>query len=190
MREVELKSVVDDVAARRARVESAGGSVVYSGRLLDVRYDHPDLSMSARDHVLRLRVYDDGSARKAYLDWKGETRYEGGFKVREEVSTSVGDPDAMAEILERVGLVVTMETDRNIAQYQLAGSVVRFEEYPSMDPLVEIEGEPEAIERAIQLIGLPREGFTAERLPEFVARFEDRTGRKAALSKRETGGNQ
>ncbi len=182
MREVELKSVVDDVPARRARVEAAGGRLVYAGRLLDRRYDFPDRSMTLRDHVLRLRIYDSGDTRTAMLDWKGETRYERGFKVREEVSTPAEDADALSQILELLGFVVTIEVNRQIAQYELAGSVVRFEEYPEMDPLVEIEGTPEAIESAVAVIGLPRSGFTSERLTEFVARFEERTGRRALLS--------
>src|SRR6266540_4653588 len=107
MREVELKSVVDDVAARRAQVEAAGGRLVYVGQLVDLRYDLADHSMSVRDHVLRLRVYRDDAGKRAHLDWKGETRYEAGFKVREEVSTEVTDPDALNEILVRLGFVVT-----------------------------------------------------------------------------------
>lgn len=182
MREVELKSVVDDVTVRRSLVEAGGGRLVYSGRLRDVRYDFPDRSIAARDHVLRLRVYEGNSGRQAHVEWKGETRYEDGFKVREEISTSAGDPDALAEILVRLGYVVAFEISRQVAQYELEGAVIRFEEYPDMDPLVEVEGTPAAIERAIQAIGLPRNGFTAERLLEFVVRFEARTGRRAVLS--------
>ncbi len=188
MREVELKSVVDDIAARRATVEAAGGRLEFSGRLLDVRYDLADRSLAGRDHVLRLRLCDGGGARRASLDWKGETCYEQGFKVREELSTSVGDYEAVTEILMRLGFVPTIEIDRQIAQYELRGAIVRFEEYPDMDPLVEVEGTPEAIEQAIVEIGLSRHGFTSERLPEFMARFEARTGRRAALSQAELSG--
>ena len=126
--------------------------------------------------------------RRATLDWKGETRYEQGFKVREEISTSVGDYESVTEILLRLGFVPTIEIDRRIAQYELGGATVRFEEYPDMDPLVEVEGTPEAIEQAIVAIGLSRSGFTSERLPEFMARFEARTGRRAALSQAELSG--
>jgi predicted adenylyl cyclase CyaB len=182
MREIELKSVVDDVHARRAIVEAAGGRLIYAGRLLDRRYDFPDRSMTARDHVLRLRLYDSGETRRAVLDWKGETRYEHGFKIREEVSTGVENADALAQILEALGFVVTAEVDRQIAQYEIGEAVVRFEEYPEMDPLVEVEGTPEAIESAISVIGLPRTGFTSERLTDFVTRYEARTGRRSILS--------
>ena len=51
-----------------------------------------------------------------------------------------------------------------------------------MDDLVEVEGERAAIERAIALLGLPREGFLTDRLPDFARRFEARTGTRAALS--------
>ena len=183
MLEVELKSVVDDVPARRAAVEAAGGTLVFEGRLLDQRYDLADRSMLLRDHVLRLRVYETLDLRQGYLDWKGETRYEDGFKLRDEVSTPVDDPAAFATILDRLGYVVTSEIDRQIAQYELAGATVRFEEYPEMDPLVEVEGSPEEIEKAISLMGMSRVGFTSERLLEFATRYEARTGRRAILGR-------
>jgi predicted adenylyl cyclase CyaB len=182
MREVELKSVVDDVGERRARIETAGAKLVYSGRLLDRRYDFPDRSMALRDHVLRLRIYENGDGIRAVLDWKGETRYEHGYKVREEISTPAEDADALANILKMLGFIVTAEVDRQIFQYELGEATVRFEEYPLMDALVEIEGSPEAIESSIAAIGLPRTGFTSERLADFVLRFEARTGQRAILS--------
>ena len=61
MLEVELKSVVDDLPRRRAAVEAAGGVLVFSGRLEDRRYDTADRALTARDHVLRVRVYRDTS---------------------------------------------------------------------------------------------------------------------------------
>src|SRR5688572_33325968 len=117
MLEVELKSVVDDVAARRAQIEAAGGRLVYSGRLIDVRYDFRDHSMALLDHVLRLRVYEDDTGRRAHLDWKGPTLYQGGFKVRDEVSTGVTDADALAEIVGKLGFVGAVERERETVRY-------------------------------------------------------------------------
>jgi hypothetical protein len=50
-----------------------------------------------------------------------------------------------------------------------------------MDDLVEVEGSPAGIERAVAVLGIARSEFTAERLPRFVRRFEERTGRRAAI---------
>jgi hypothetical protein len=56
-----------------------------------------------------------------------------------------------------------------------------------MDVLVEVEGEPAAIERVIEVSGMPRAAFTAESLTEFVRRFEARTGLQAELAVRSLG---
>lgn len=189
MLEVELKSVVDDVARRRAAVERSGGRLVFAGQLLDRRYDTADHALAARDEVLRVRVYRSADETRAELDWKGPTRRESGYKLREELATHVSDPDELTAILDRLGYVVTIAIDRAITQYDLGGAMIRFEQYPRLDDLVEVEGTPEQIERAIAALGLPRDGFTTDRLPDFVRRFEARTGTRAALSQAELRGD-
>jgi adenylate cyclase class IV len=191
MREVELKGIAySDAEAEeaRARLTAAGAQAVYEGRLEDRRYDTTDRALALRDHVLRLRVYR-GRPVRASLDFKGPTGYADGFKVRDEHSVGADDPDALARILDAMGYVITREIDREIAQYTLAGATVRFERYPRMDVLIEVEGEPEAIERAIGVLGLPRERFTSERLPDFVRKYEARTGQRAALCDLELRGD-
>ena len=187
--EVEVKSVVRDVAAARARAEAAGATLVFAGRLEDRRYDTRERALAERDHVLRVRVYRDGRGARAALDWKGPTGYDGRYKVREELSTETSNADALTAILDRLGYVVTREIDREIAQYDLGGAMVRFEHYPRMDDLVEVEGTPETIERAIAALGLARDGFTSERLPAFVERYERRTATRAAICDRELAGD-
>lgn len=188
MREVELKAIVDDADAARNAIRRAGATLAYEGRLEDRRYDTPEFALRLRDQVLRLRVYRAATVR-AMLDWKGPTAYESGYKVREELSTTAGDPDALATLLERLGYVVTREIDRRIEQYQWEGATIRFEHYPRMDVLVEVEGEPSAIERAIATLAMPREAFTTQRLPDFVRLFEERTGERAAICDRELQGD-
>lgn len=188
MREVELKAIVLDAEAARTALRSAGATLTYEGRLEDRRFDTPDFGLRLRDQVLRLRIYRDGAVR-ALLDWKGPTAYDSGYKVREELSTAASDPDALASLLERLGYVVTREIDRRIEQYELGGAVIRFERYPRMDVLVEVEGEPAAIERAIAALQVPRQAFTTQRLPDFVRIFEDRTGERAAICDRELTGD-
>lgn len=188
MREVELKSVVDDLAARRKQAEQAGGKLAFAGKLIDRRYDSASGDLIQRDHVLRLRVYESEGKREGHLDWKGETRYEDGYKVRDEISTEIGDPDSLATMLANLGLRVIREIEREIFQYSLAGAVVRFERYPRMDDLVEVEGSPDSIEKAIGMIGFPRDGFSAWRLADFITAYETRTGQRAAVSAREMAG--
>ena len=185
MREWELKAVVDDLYARRQKVIEAGGQLTFLGRLEDKRYDTPDGSLKEKGNVLRLRVYRTQSYASASIDWKGPSEVIDGFKVRDELTTSIGDAAILSTMLENVGYGVTHEIDREIAQYDFNGTIIRFEVYPQMDTLVEVEGDPEGINEAIALLGIDRKEFTADALPEFASRFEERTGLKAAVSDKE-----
>ena len=183
MLEVELKSVDDDPALRRARIERAGAKLTFVGRLEDRRYDLPDRSLTERDNVLRVRTYRDDRTllSRSQVDWKGPTRREGGYKLRDEIELKVEDDEALVSILHNLGYCITTAIDRDIAQYDLEGTMIRFEHYPRMDDLVEVEGSPEQIETAIAALGLPREGFTTDRLSDFCARFAAREQQPAVL---------
>lgn len=189
MREVELKAVLDSWDDRRSRLLRAGATLVFAGRLEDRRYDTRNNALTARDIVLRLRIYRDQSGARAELEFKGPTAYELGYKVREEIGSTVLDPDAIAQILSGLGYVVTRAIDREIEQFELGDAMVRFERYPRMDDLVEVEGEPEALERAIAGLEIARAAYNADRLTDFAARYEERTGVRAALSDAELAGS-
>ena len=189
MREVELKAVVDDPPDTRKALEKAGARLVFEGSLSDRRYDVESRELAARDEVLRARRYETPGSSKTYLDWKGPTETQDVYKIREEISTLVEDFESLEQILTRLGFIVTMEIDREIAQYQLGGATIRFETYPRMDVLVEVEGQPDSIEVAIEALGMARGLFNSDRLPNFVARFEQRTGVRAAICARELAGD-
>ena len=194
--EVELKAAVPDPADLAQRLAAAGARLVFAGRLEDRRFDTGSGVLTRRDEVLRVRVAlphpgAPGEAR-AMVDWKGPTRREGGYKVREERSTTVGDAAVTALVLGRLGLVVVRAIDRDVEQYALdvGGGLeasLRLERYPRMDVLVEVEGAPDAIERAIAVTGIPRDAFTTARLSEFALAYAQRTGQTPAVCDAELG---
>jgi adenylate cyclase class IV len=181
MTETEVKAVVDDLAKRRRLVEQGGGILEKEGYLQDRRWDDAAERISGRDHVLRTRVFTSRGNVEATIEWKGPTRVRDGYKLREEIGTPVGDATALIEIMERLGMQVTRTIDREIAQFKLHGATVRFESYPRMDILVEVEGTTEQIEQAIAIIGIPRAEYTADSLVEFMARYEQRTGKRPVV---------
>ena len=189
-RELELKAVVDDPAALVSRLVDSGANPTFRGRMRDLRFDLPARSLEARDQVLRVRAFDPGGAGpvRAEVSWKGPTRLSGPYKEREEVRLDLADTGAAAEILTRLGFVVTDTIERWVELYDLGGAVLRIEWYPRMDVLLEVEGPPDAIERAIAVTGLSRAAFTAERLIDFAARFQQRTGVAPALNCAALGG--
>ena len=188
MLEVEVKAVVDDVDARVRRLVAGGAEEMFAGRMRDLRYDTIDRRLAAVDQVLRVRVYESADGGHAHLEWKGATEIAAGLKMREELTTGASDLAGLSAILEALGYVVTREIERDVSMYRVGEATIRFERYPRMDDLVEVEGPQAAIESAIKTLGIDRSAFTADRLPDFARRFEERTGQRAALCDAELRG--
>lgn len=182
--ELELKARVDDPEALRLAIVAAGAALVYRGAMLDRRFDRRG-RLEKRDEVVRLRVYhpSDRSPEWGVLGWKGPVRRKGEYRAREEWESRVDDPKATLVVLRRLGYKVVLRIDRAVEQYRLGEATLRLEWYPAMDVLLEVEGPPDKIERAIAATGLPRESFLPESLPYFTNAYEKRTGRVARVSR-------
>ena len=181
--ELEVKARVDDPATLVKMLQQAGAELVFRGTMVDRRFDR-EHTLQDRDEVVRLRLYQpaDGAEPWGVLGWKGPAGTRGAYRHRAEAETRVDDPDVALTLLERLGLEVILRIDREIEQYRLGDAVLRVERYPGMDTLLEVEGPPPSIERAIAATGLARTAFLAESLPYFVAKYEQRTGRRARLA--------
>jgi adenylate cyclase class IV len=136
-----------------------------------------------------VRVALGVDSHRVQLEHKGPASYSDGYKVREEIGVVVDEEATLHAILSHLGYEVTREIEREIEVFAFRGATVRFETYPRMDVLVEVEGPPAAIERAIEAMGLARDSFSTDRLADFAQRFEVRTGTPAALSARELAGD-
>lgn len=182
--EIEVKARVEHPEALRTALERAGATLEFVGEMIDRRFDRA-ATLAARDEVLRLRVYrpaTDGPA-TGVLGWKGPQATHAGYRHRREAEARVADPDQVVTILDQLGYTVALQIDRRVEVYRLGDAVLRLEWYPAMDVLLEVEGPPAAIERAIAVTGLARERFVPESLPYFVTAYEARTGRPAVLSR-------
>lgn len=189
MIEREVKAVVDHPETLRCRLGEAG-RLSFAGRMEDRRYDC-DNRLTAVDQVLRLRRYraTDGGER-AVVGWKGPVSVSEGHKLRAEHEISTPDAASAAALLEALGYHEVHAIDRYVEYYEVAGATVRLEWYPRMDVLVEVEGSPETIEKAMAATGLPREAFSADALTDFVGRYQARTGQPAAVALGELGGEE
>jgi adenylate cyclase class IV len=182
--ELELKAVVPDPDALRSRLLAAGLVPGFRGRMSDRRFDRGG-ELAGRDEVLRLRTYHSSAGEtKTVLGWKGPVRRSPeGYKQRAELELPLAGSARIAEaLLGALGYRVVHVMDREIDLYRLGSAILRLEVFPRMDVLLEVEGEPEAIERAVTATGIARDAFTAEPLSEFVRRYEARVGHPALLA--------
>lgn len=181
--ELELKALVHDPEDVRRRLRAAGAVPRFMGRMTDLRYDRAG-ELATRDEVLRVRTFHHPDGVEAILAWKGPTmRSPDGYKLREEIELPVSRAAAEpGRLLAALGYRPVHAVERDVEVYRLGDATARLEIYPRMDVLLEVEGEPAAIEHAIAASGIPRSEFTAEPLAEFVRRFEERSGQAAVLA--------
>ena len=181
--ELELKAVVADPDDLVQRLMRAGATLLFKGSMEDRRYDRGN-ELTARDEVLRTRLLTSETTRESVLGWKGPTRLSPeGYKLREELEYPVMNGAPADPLVLALGYSVTYQIHREITVYRLGQATVRVERYPRMDVLVEVEGMPADIERAIEVSGIPRGQFVADSLTEFVTRFEQRTGQRALVAR-------
>lgn len=101
---------------------------------INYRFDTPDGSLRAREHVLRLR-----SDTNTILTFKGHSDLIDGVFSRIELETTIGDLETGKRILEALGYVQFLVYEKYRAIYEINDCHVMLDELPYGD-FVEIEG--------------------------------------------------
>jgi adenylate cyclase, class 2 len=176
--EIEVKLRVSDrrallgqLARQKARLERAR---VHE---MNTLYDTPEGTLARNGQLLRIRVERPAGkagngarsprratgAGSALLTYKGPQRgggREGGpvrqrYKVREEREVRIGDPEALASVLEAIGLRGWFRYEKYRTSYRLPGLPrlkVEMDETPIGD-FLELEGDRGAIDSAAARLG-------------------------------------
>ncbi len=171
MLEVEIKAYCDDPGSLRARIESLGG--VLEGSLIeeDAYFNHPSRDFAETDEALRIRRTPEAAA-VTYKGPKIGTR----SKTRYENEVTIGDADAFAEVLVRLGFRPVRTVRKRRELYVLEGANICLDGVEGLGDFVEIEILSEDREKAEKkLFDL------AGRLG--VARFERRSYLELLLEK-------
>lgn len=149
-RELEAKFAVDCLAPIRAMLNTVGAVVKNCRFERNAVFDTPTRELRAKGELLRLRQTD-----KVVLTWKQPSSHPAptGVKVMDEVETQVADFEAMRDILHGLGYVEALWYEKLREQWRLADALVCLDVLP-FGEFIEIEGEPEAIAKAADCLGL------------------------------------
>ena len=168
------------VATARKKIAKLGAKLVRrevggkDGRVheLNILFDTPDGGFARHGQLLRVRIESTGSAKlngvtRAVLTYKGpgEPQKEARFKARDEREVVVADHVAMRGILEALGLRGWFRYEKYRTTFALPGSArwaaglkVELDETP-IGIYVELEGPPNAIDRAAHELGFLRADY-------------------------------
>lgn len=148
--EIEIKLPVRDLGAVRGRLQASSALQLTAPHSeSNDLFDRADGSLAKSGRVLRVRRTEDG----ATLTYKGAARFEDGAKTREERETAVSDPNEMERILGALGFHRRFRYEKRREEWSLDECVIALDETP-IGTFAEIEGDPAAIRRALQHLGL------------------------------------
>lgn len=152
MREVEIKLKLDDAGEARRRLGLAGAVAETPRHFEDNRlYDDPGLSLKAKHQLLRLRSIGG----KHVLTFKrppDDSAADSRYKVRIEHETTIGDPEAVDAVFRALGFQPVWRYQKYRQAYRMTDVTIDLDETP-IGVFMELEGEPDAIDRAAVALG-------------------------------------
>jgi adenylate cyclase, class 2 len=149
-RENEIKVAVTDLSAVEARLRCLGFQILHP-RVFESNqiYDTAEAALRARGELLRIRQ----AGNRSIFTYKGRatiTRH----KEREELEVSIGDPQNLGTILERLGYIPRFRYEKYRTEWFIGDDegIVMLDETP-VGNFMELEGPPDWIDRTATLLG-------------------------------------
>ncbi len=163
--EIEIKLVVANPQALRRRLRELGLRPVLARHFeSNYLFDFPDLRLRKARCLLRLRF----ARGRGLLTFKGTPLRSRGYKVRQEVETTVEDGDQLREILRNLGMheVFCYEKFRTLYAPQGKREVAEapqlvYDETP-IGNFLELEGPQSWIDKAARDLGYSRAEYVTE----------------------------
>jgi adenylate cyclase class 2 len=180
--EIEIKLRIDNVEVFQRKLERLGAQPMTGnpGRVHEwnVVFDTPQSDLAKRGQLLRIRTETPGrspapgerSSQRVLLTFKRPVKQQAApaaenHKVREELELEVADAGMLARIFEGLGMKGWFRYEKYRTTYQLpasaawaTGLLVELDETP-IGTFVELEGPPEAIDRAADELGFSRREY-------------------------------
>jgi adenylate cyclase, class 2 len=189
--EIEIKLRVEDTAEMARRLRRLGARSLGRVHERNTLFDSPDHSLGQSGRVLRVRSTEEVGAAKAGRGREGGRRRrvrgvltykspveESRYKVRQEIEVTVGSPEQAELILQGLGFRSWFQYEKFRTTYRVPGLlrlVIVLDETP-IGVFLELEGAPEAIDRAAKLLGYGPGDYLRESYYELFERERGRMG--------------
>jgi len=189
-KETEIKLAVRDIKAFERKVKKLGGKPAKAGNgrvhELNVIFDTPDGGLAKHGQLLRIRSETVQSAgkketpRRVMLTFKQPAVRALGddgsrFKIREETEVEVADAAMLRKIFEGLGLRGWFSYEKYRTTWKLGAAtrwakdlLIELDETPA-GVFVELEGSPEAIDKAAEALGYSRKDYLLKNYLELYA---------------------
>ena len=183
-RETEIKLKIEDLSAFQSALLRIGAKDVGLGRVFEenVIFDSPERELANKGQLLRIRTEtkqgrrgSEPGEKRFVLTFKrptqqrksnwDEAQKDGAYKVREEIEVEVQEANILSKIFEGLGLKGWFRYEKYRTTYRITASrnwgkglLIELDETP-IGTFVELEGPPEAIDRAAQELGFSQSDY-------------------------------
>ena len=148
--EVEVKLASPDPTAVREALRASGATLLAPlHEEINDLYDDPQRTLSGSGRTIRLRT----AAGRFILTYKGQARFQGGAKIREEREVEVSDAGEAEGILAGLGLERRFRYEKRREEWDFQGCVVALDQTP-IGNFIEVEGDSPSIRKVFVALDL------------------------------------
>ncbi|MFN0103579.1 MAG: class IV adenylate cyclase [Bryobacteraceae bacterium] len=155
-KENEIKVAVSSLPALEDRLRSLGFQILHP-RVFEsnVIYDTPETALRARGELIRIRQ----AGGRSIFTFKGPPTVSR-HKEREELELSIGDPEILGLVLQRLGFLPRFRYEKFRTEWAISGDhgVVMVDETP-IGTYMELEGPADWIDRLAPLLGYSQSDY-------------------------------
>lgn len=149
MKEVEVKIRHIDKEEIIKKIEALGATKVFTGKVIDYRFDTPDRDLSRQGKALRIRQ----KGKYIYLNLKGKKKSVQNIIGRDEIGVKISNFKTMHRILNELGYIKIFDLRKYRTEYRLKDIVFDIDEYVGLEPMLEIESDSyDRVQEYIELL--------------------------------------
>ncbi len=151
MKEVEVKIRNVDKGDIIQKIEELGANKIFTGWVIDFRFDTPDRDLSREGKALRIRQ----KGKYIYLNLKGKKKSIENITGRDEIGVKISNFRIMQKILNELGFIKIFELKKYRTEYRMEDMTFDIDEYVGLSPILEIESDSyERVEDYIHKLGI------------------------------------
>lgn len=154
MKEIEIKIRNIDKEEIIRKLEDLGARKIFTGKILDIRFDTPSRSLSKQGKALRIRQ----KGKYFYLTLKGKKNSFENITSRDEIGVRISNFKVAYRILNELSFIKIFEMEKYRTEYRIEEEInFDIDEYPGMNPILEIEGKNKGnIDEYLNKLGIDR----------------------------------
>lgn len=166
MKEIEVKVRNIDKEDIIKEIEKLGATRVFSGRVVDYRFDTPERDLSRQGKALRIRQ----KGRYIYLNLKGKKKSIQNITGRDEIGVKISNFKIMHKILTELGYIKIFELNKYRTEYRLNEVTFDIDEYMGLPPILEIESDSyEKVDSYIKKLNIEKKNVGRVYIREILA---------------------